>query len=209
MTSNTTNLGASTPLRECGKSLHIPLANLSRPQAPELARVVVVGSSGVGKSWLAGALAERLGCPFVELDELFWGTNWTPRPGAEFLSLVRAAAAGEHWVAAGNYSSARGELWSRATAVVWLNFSLAYALRRVLPRTARRIWRRESLWHGNRESLLRTLFTRQSIVWWLLTTHNERRRNFGALRRGKEFSHLRWFEFSQPAQAERFLAEVG
>lgn len=181
---------------------------MPRSEAPELARVVVVGSSGVGKSWLASSLANRLGSAFVELDELFWGPNWTPKPTEEFRSLVKSAAAGERWVAAGNYSSARGELWSRATAVVWLDFSLACALRRLLPRTARRLWHREILWHGNRESWIRTLFTRESIVWWLLTTHNERRRSFRALRDGKQFSHLRWFEFSHPAQVERFLAEV-
>ena len=184
-------------------------STLAPARAAELARVVVIGSSGVGKSSLARALAERLACPFVELDELFWGPGWTPKPEQEFVSLVRSAASADRWVASGNYSSARPELWSRATAIVWLDFSLAQALRRLLPRTARRIWHREVLWHGNRESLVRTLFTRQSIVWWLITTHNERRRSFSALRDGKEFPHLRWFAFSHPAQAASFLAELG
>ncbi len=35
MTSNTTNLGASTPLQECGKSLRIPMAE----QAAEVDRL--------------------------------------------------------------------------------------------------------------------------------------------------------------------------
>jgi adenylate kinase family enzyme len=91
---------------------------------PELSRVVVVGTSGSGKSVTGARLAASLGHPFVELDELFWGANWQPKPEEQFVSLVREAAAGENWVVAGNYGVARPELWPRATAILWLNFSL-------------------------------------------------------------------------------------
>src|SRR4029453_1901776 len=128
--------------------------------------------SGAGKSTTAAKLASSLGHPLVELDELFWGPNWQPKSDAQFLSLVRAAASGERWVVAGNYGVARPEVWPRATAIIWLNFSLAVVLRRLVARTAKRLVRREVLWHGNRESALRTIFTRESIVWWAITTHN-------------------------------------
>jgi hypothetical protein len=81
---------------------------------------------------------------------------------------------------AGNYGAVRGEVWPRATAVVWLNVSLPVALWRVVRRTATRLARREVLWHGNRESLLRALFTRESIVWWVLTTHHLPRKQLSA-----------------------------
>lgn len=38
----------------------------------ELARVVVVGATGAGKSVLAQRLATRLATEYVELDALFW-----------------------------------------------------------------------------------------------------------------------------------------
>jgi hypothetical protein len=147
-----------------------------------------------------------MGSPLIELDELFWGPNWRPKSEEQFVSLVREAASKQRWVVAGNYSVARAELWPRATAVVWLNFSLAVVLRRVIKRTARRLVRREVLWHGNRESAVRTLFTRESIVWWAVTTHNRRRRQFLELQASGQYPHLHWYEFTRPFQVERFLA---
>lgn len=174
--------------------------------SPELIRVVVIGSSCSGKSATGARLAAKLGHPFVELDELFWGPNWQPKRPEQFASLARLAAAGERWVMAGNYSAVRGEVWPRATAVVWLNVSLPVALWRVVRRTATRLARREVLWHGNRESLFRTLFTPESIVWWVLTTHHLRRKQFSALRSSGQYPHLRWYEFNRASQVERFLA---
>ena len=170
---------------------------------------MVVGTSGSGKSTTGARLAAKLGSPFVELDELFWGPNWQPKPEERFLSLVREAGAQERWVVAGNYSSARGALWPRASAIVWLNFSLPVVLRRVILRSAKRVMFREVLWHGNRESLVRTLFTRESIVWWAITTHNQRKKQFSELRDSNEFPHLRWYEFTHPTQVDRFLASGG
>jgi adenylate kinase family enzyme len=175
----------------------------------DLQRVVVVGTSGAGKSTTGAKLAALLGHPFVELDELFWGPNWQPKPAQEFLSLARDAAAGERWVVAGNYATSMPEIWPRASAVIWLNFTLAIVLQRLLARTARRLVRREVLWHGNRESALRTLFTRESIVWWAITTHNRRKAQFAELRATRQYPQVHWYEFTRPAEVERFLAAGG
>ena len=174
-----------------------------------LERVVVVGNSGAGKTTAGASLAARLGSPFVELDELFWGPNWQPKPEAQFISLVREATKGERWVVAGNSGTVRSEIWPRASAIVWLNFSLAVVLRRLVARTAKRLMRREVLWHGNRELLLRTLFTRKSIVWWAITTHNRRNAKFAELRANGKYAHVRWYEFTLPSELERFLAAGG
>jgi hypothetical protein len=56
---------------------------------------------------------------------------------------------------------------------------------------------------------MRTLFTRESIVWWAITTHNQRRKQFSELRDSKEFAHLRWYEFTHPSEVDRFLASGG
>jgi adenylate kinase family enzyme len=172
---------------------------------PRYRRIVVVGSSGAGKTTWARALAAARGCRHIELDELFWGPGWTQKSPTEFRRLVANAVTAETWVAEGNYSMVRDLVWSRADAVVWLNLGFARVLGRSLRRTLSRIVRREALWHGNRESLVRTLFSRESIVWWVITTYHRRRRQFAALRDGGEFPHLVWFDVRRPAQAERCL----
>src|SRR5215470_14691924 len=98
-------------------------------------RVVVVGSSGTGKTTMARQLAHTFACPHIELDALYWGPNWTPR--GDFVDRVRKATAVERWVADGNYRIVRDYLWGRATALVWLNYSFPVAFGRALKRTLR------------------------------------------------------------------------
>ena len=175
----------------------------------DLRRVVVVGTSGAGKSTTGELLARRLGHPFVELDELFWSAGWQPKAPDEFRALVKEAAAGERWVVAGNYASARDVLWPRATDIVWLDLALPLMLARVVHRTFGRVLRREVLWHGNRESAMEALFTRKSIIWWTLTTHHQRRREFAEVRRSGRYPHLRWHAFTRAAAVDRFLGAIG
>lgn len=86
-------------------------------------RYLVIGTSGAGKSTFARAFASAMAVPHVELDELFWAENWSPRPTEEFTMSVSKVASEERWVIDGNYTVARDVLWPLATHVVWLNFS--------------------------------------------------------------------------------------
>ena len=72
-----------------------------------LKRIVVVGTTGSGKTTMAGRLSSRLGIPHTELDALNWGPNWQTRPQEEFRTAVDEATRGEAWVVDGNYSRAR------------------------------------------------------------------------------------------------------
>ncbi|HEX5094106.1 MAG TPA: toxin [Burkholderiales bacterium] len=171
---------------------------------PDLARVVVVGTSGAGKTTLARRLAEILGSEHVELDSLHWGPGWTPRP--EFVATVRAAAERPRWVIDGNYAAVRDILWRRSTALVWLDFSLTRVLARALRRTARRIVTRERLYAGNRESVRSALLAKDGIPWWVIRTHGRRRREFPELLERPEYRHLAVIRLESPAAAGTFLA---
>ena len=181
-------------------------ANL--PAVRALDRVVVIGTSGSGKTTFARRLAATLDTRCVELDELFWGPDWRPKPEAEFLRLSADAAAHERWVVDGNYKVARPFLWPRATAIVWLDYGFGTALARTLRRTLRRALTRQALWHGNRESLRRSFLSRESILLWVITTHGRRKREFASLRSGDAFAHADWIVFRRPADADAFLASV-
>lgn len=179
---------------------------LARTHAPEtLARVVVVGCSGSGKTTLARRLAAITGAPHVELDALFWAPDWQPRPAAEFLRDTDAATAGARWVIDGNYRQTRDVVWPRATAIVWLNFGFPTVFGRALRRTLRRVATREALFAGNRETLWRTFASRESLLWWVMTSYRRRRREFGALRAVDAYPNLAWFELARPRAAVRFL----
>jgi len=178
----------------------------SLPNAP---RIVVVGTSAVGKSTLARALAEKARLTYIELDELHWLPDWREKPNREFAQLVDAATTGRSWVVDGNYGVIRDLLWPRANLIVWLNYGFSRTLWRGLRRSLERLWRHTELWHGNRESWQMTFLSKRSILLWILTTHARRRRELSALRASGEYAHLKWLEFKRPADAERWLNQLG
>lgn len=170
-----------------------------------LRRVIVVGTSGSGKTTFARRLAEILDVPHFELDQLHWGPNWTPKDMAEFRQLTEAAVTGERWVIDGNYEVIRDIVWPRAATIIWLNYPFVTVFWRVLRRTIGRVVGRQELFSGNRESFRQSFFSRESILWWVITSYPRRRRDFTALRAANIFPNLAWLEFNSPRQAEEFL----
>ena len=143
-------------------------------------RIVVFGTTGSGKSWLAERLAAERDLRLVELDALFWRPDWRPAPLDFFRHRVECETRDGDWIAVGIYGQVRDIVWQRADTLVWLDLPLPLVMWRLFRRTLRRIVTREDLWGtGNRESLRRTLLSRDSILLWALKTHGRNRRRFG------------------------------
>ncbi|GAB6985566.1 P-loop NTPase family protein [Nocardioides pyridinolyticus] len=140
------------------------------PRRPR--RITVAGVSGSGKSTLARRLGELLDLPYTELDGLYHGPGWTPRP--TFAAEVAAIAAGDRWVAEWQYDAGRPLLAARADLFVWVDLPYPVVLSRVVRRTVRRRLRNEELWHGNREAPLHTFLTDpEHIVRWSISTRKK------------------------------------
>jgi len=132
--------------------------------------VLVAGTSGAGKTTLAAAIGSVLGVPHVEIDGLFHGPGWTPRP--EFEADVRAFTAGPAWVTEWQYTQVRPLLLDRADLLVWLDLPRNVVMRQLIARTVRRRLRRTPLWNGNPEPPLWTIFTEPDhIVRWGWSSH--------------------------------------
>lgn len=157
----------------------------------EYRRIAVVGTSGSGKTTLARRISRSLGIPHVELDALHWEPGWVEAPFEVLQERVRRALAGDAWVVDGNYSSVRDIVWKRANTIVWLDYPLPLIMRQLLGRTLRRALTRQELWGGNRETLSKAFFSRDSILLWALTTYRRRRKEYPALFAMPEHSHLR------------------
>src|SRR5690242_1650994 len=88
-------------------------------------RILILGSTGAGKTTLARQLAERLGLHHVELDALHWDANWTEaHPDVFAARTAQALANRAAWVVDGNYGEVRDLLWPQADTVIWLDYSL-------------------------------------------------------------------------------------
>ena len=171
-----------------------------------LSRVVVVGTSCAGKTTFARRLAGNLGTQCVELDSLYWGPEWTPRP--DFEQQVPIAVQQPRWVIDGNYSRVRDIIWRRSTAIVWLDYSFSRVVAQAFRRTLRRVVSGERLYGGNKETIRDTLFDVEAPLWLVVRTHCKRRREFPELFGRPAYQHASVIQVQAPTAAERFLAEA-
>lgn len=149
------------------------------PDRPQ--RCLVGGSSGSGKTTLARLLADRFDLPHTELDGLFHGPGWAPRP--EFEADVRALADSPRWVTEYQYDQGRPILLARCDLVVYLALPRPLVMVRLVRRTVRRSRRGTVLWNGNQEPPLRTFLTdRDHVVRWGWRSHARDAERLAAIR---------------------------
>jgi adenylate kinase family enzyme/GrpB-like predicted nucleotidyltransferase (UPF0157 family) len=99
-------------------------------------RIVILGTSGAGKSTVARALGDIYRLPHVDLDALTTGT-YPPVTGEAFVRRVRDLVASPAWIVDGDYQRSLGDLvLSRAEVAVWLDLPLRTSLARMWRRTA-------------------------------------------------------------------------
>jgi adenylate kinase family enzyme len=146
-------------------------------------RISVKGTSCAGKSTFGAELAHRLNVPFVELDALHHGPNWSAPADEEFRAKVRAVMGStpNGWVIDGNYDTKLGgTVLDAADTIVWLDLPLQVKMRRLWGRTMHRIRDNVELWAGNRETWREQFLSRESIFFWTVRTHVEQRREWPA-----------------------------
>jgi adenylate kinase family enzyme len=158
------------PLCRAGDDAGVEPLGWDDPLPSRPRRILVTGTSGSGKTTLASALGTRLGIPHTEIDALYHGPGWVPRP--EFAADVAALAATEEWITEWQYSPVRPLLLARADLLVWLDLPRWRVMRQHVRRTLRRRLRRVELWNGNVEPPLWTILVdRDHIVRWAWRTH--------------------------------------
>jgi adenylate kinase family enzyme len=166
---------------------------------------IVATASCSGKTTLGRELARRLDVPFVELDALHHGPNWTEATAEELRAKVEPLVAGGAWVIDGGYWGKLGDLvLHNADLVVWLDLPIRVWLPRLLRRTVGRIARREELWNGNRETIRNVFLSRNSLILYALRNHPRHRRVYPERLARYDVVRLR-----SPTEVARWLATFG
>jgi len=170
-------------------------------------RVNVLGVSGSGKTTVGRTLAERLDVPYVELDELHHGPDWTEATTEELRARVAPTLTLPGWVIDGSYRHKLGTLvLEQADTVVWLDLPIRVWLPRLARRTFWRMLTREELFNGNRERL-RNLFERPNIFGWAWRRHFEYRRELAGWVAAQPNARL--VRLRSRAEVQAFLAAAG
>src|SRR5579859_1906637 len=175
-------------------------------------RVLVVGSTGSGKSTFARELAERIWAPHIELDALNWDPDWTNLSAVDpgkLKARVRDAIASEAWTCDGNYSVVRQIVLERATHLVWLDYDRAVIMLRVIRRSLSRAIDGRELWPGigNREEFRRWL-DKEHPIRWAWDTFKHRRRSLEALLVDPANAHLAKHRLRRPSQTGPLLEKL-
>ena len=64
--------------------------------------------------------------------------------------------------------------------------------------------RKEELWHGNRETVWKHLFTSDSMILYTVRTFKKNRKKYYELFARKEYSHIKFVILSNKEEVESF-----
>ena len=171
-------------------------------------RIVILGTTGSGKTTLAQRLSHVLQIPAVELDAFRHGPNWTETPDQVFRQRVADSLNRESWIVDGNYSVARDLIWPRATTLIWLDYSFPLVFWRLFRRTMTRGIMRTRLWNDNREDLWRHFLTKDSLFLWALQTHWSRRKSLAADVSSPEYTHINVLRFRSARETQQWFERI-
>lgn len=175
-------------------------------------RIMVVGTSGAGKTTMGRRLSQALGIPQVELDALNWEPGWrdlTKHDLAKFVRRVEQVAATEAWITDGSYTGVWPILAPRSDHIIWLDYSRSVIMPRIVRRSISRAISGRELWpgSGNRE-YLSDLFAADHIIRWAWTTWADRRKRYEAIFADPAYARLTVHRLRHPRQAQSLIATL-
>lgn len=175
-----------------------------------IAKINVIGTSGSGKSTFCKQLSTSLKFPHIEMDKIFWGPNWKWPSDEEFFGNLEQALDQPHWILDGNYTRTVPIKWKNVDVVIWLDYSFSRTLFQAITRAAVRAWTKEELWEGtgNRESFRKSFFSKESIIWWTITTHGQVRKKYESYLSNPKFSHIKFVRLKSHKEAEELLKTI-
>lgn len=146
-------------------------------------KILVIGSSGAGKTTLAKKLSAMLALPHTELDAVHHQKNWQPLDDAAFKAQVNTITDGEKWILCGNYFTKSGgvKLWGKADTVIWCDYPFPLVFSRLMRRTLKRTITKEKLWNDNTESFVVNFFSKESVLLWMIHEWKEQQQRYGTL----------------------------
>jgi adenylate kinase family enzyme len=138
-------------------------------------RVLIIGTSGSGKTTLARKLAKDFGLPHLELDSIYWQRGWKPVDERVFFDRLTTFTLQTNWIIEGDYDLGRNLLFSKADVILWLDLPPFMIFYRLIKRSIARLYKKEVLWGGNRETWRGIFFGKDSLIRWFFKSQRRAR----------------------------------
>jgi len=100
-------------------------------------KILVIGSSGAGKSTFAKRLHEATGIELIHLDQLHWKPNWVEPSKDEWRGIVTNVIKRESWIMDGNFSGTMEIRIEAGDTVIFLDLPRTVCIWRILKRVAK------------------------------------------------------------------------
>jgi len=143
------------------------------------------------------------------MDEVFWGADWREPADAEFFPKLEAALSDKSWVLDGNYTRTIPIKWNDVDMVIWLDYSFSRTLYQSLTRAISRSYTKRELWPntGNHETF-RKMFSKDSIVLWMIRGYSRNRSKYLKAMSNTSFSHIEFLQLTSPKKARKYIESL-
>ncbi|HYJ91136.1 MAG TPA: hypothetical protein VEV84_07505 [Pyrinomonadaceae bacterium] len=100
-------------------------------------KIIVIGSSGAGKTHFSSELSERLGIELVHIDKIYWQPGWTEPSKDEWKAKLAEILKGDAWIIDGNYTATVEMRLAACDTAIFLDIRRTLCMWRVIRRTFR------------------------------------------------------------------------
>ena len=169
-------------------------------------RIHIIGLSGAGKTTLAQRLASNSSYQHIELDQLYWGADWTPTPDWVFRGRTARALHGNRWIVDGSYDEVREIVWLRTQVVLWLDYPPALVFWQLGWRTVRNLITQHELWASGNRQTFREAVSSNSLLARTIKSCRQKRQKFAAWMNDPAYRHMEFVRLNAPWQAEQWLS---
>lgn len=97
-------------------------------------KIVIIGSSGTGKSTLARNLSRILHINVVHLDRVFWEPGWKEKSRESRIDILQEIVRKERWIIEGTYLGASEPRLKASDTIIFLDTPTLLCLKRVVKR---------------------------------------------------------------------------
>jgi len=100
-------------------------------------KIIVIGSSGAGKTYFSQRLSHALNIELVHIDRVYWRPSWGEPTKDEWKATLAEILSGESWIIDGNYTNTLDIRLDACDTAIFLDIRRTLCTWRVIRRTVR------------------------------------------------------------------------